>query len=71
MFIAEHKHVSKADAPVRRVEIFTGSGRRRSLTAEEKASIVAESFEDGVVTCHVARRHGLTPSQLVRLACQI
>ena len=41
-----------------------GSERRRSWTAQEKAAIVAESFEDGVRACHVARRHGLTPQQL-------
>ena len=35
-------HVSKAvDTPVRRIEVFTGSGRRRSWSAEEKAAIVA------------------------------
>ena len=48
----------------RRLEIFTGAGRRRAWTAEEKAAIVAESFEDGARVCHVARRHGLTPQQL-------
>jgi transposase len=65
MSISEHKHLSKDEgAPARRVEIFTGAGRRRSWTAQEKAAIVAESFEDGVRACHVARRHGLTPQQL-------
>ncbi len=61
--ISEHKHVSEG-VLARRVEIFTGAGRRRSWTAQEKAAIVAESFEDGVRACHVARRHGLTPQQL-------
>jgi transposase len=65
MSISERKHVSEDEAsPARRVEIFTGAGRRRSWTAQEKAAIVAESFEDGVRACHVARRHGLTPQQL-------
>jgi transposase-like protein len=65
MSISEHKHVSEADAaPTRRVEIFTGAGGRRNWTEQEKAAIVAESFEDGVRACHVARRHGLTPQQL-------
>ena len=65
MSISEHKHVSEGEAvPARRIEIFTGAGRRRSWTEQEKAAIVAESFEDGVRTCHVARRHGLTPQQL-------
>jgi len=64
MSISEHSHWSKDESVLaRRVEIFTGAGRRRSWTAQEKAAIVAESFEDGVRACHVARRHGLTPQQ--------
>jgi len=50
--------------PVRRIEVFTGAGRRRSWAAEDKARIVAESFADGETVCGVARRHGLTPQQL-------
>ena len=64
MSISERKHVSEGEAPARRIEIFTGAGRRRSWSAREKAAIVAESFEEGVPVCHVARRHGLTPQQL-------
>ena len=30
--------------PVRRIEVFTGAGRRRRWPAEEKAAIVAESY---------------------------
>jgi transposase len=50
--------------PVRRLEVFTGAGRRRAWTAEQKAGIVAESYADGVTVSAVARRHGLTPQQL-------
>jgi|SRR5215468_4748921 len=50
--------------PVRRLEVFTGAGRRRSWSAEQKAEIVAESYESGESVCAVARRHGLTPQQL-------
>jgi transposase len=58
-------HVSKAiEAPARRIEVFTGAGRRRIWTAEEKAAIVAESYGSGDTVCGVARRHGLTHSQL-------
>jgi transposase len=64
MSITEHMHVSEESAPAQRVEIFTGTGRRRSWTPEQKATIVAESFEAGVRASHVARRHGLTPQQL-------
>ena len=50
--------------PRRRLEIFTGAGRRRSWSAEAKARIVAESQAAGASVCAVARRHGLTPQQL-------
>ena len=49
---------------VRRLEVFTGSGRRRRWTAEQKVRIVAESYDGGESICAVARRHGLTPQQL-------
>ena len=54
---------SKAE-PVRRLEVFTGAGRRRTWRAEQKARIVAESYESGETVSAVARRHGLTPQQL-------
>ena len=50
--------------PPRRLEIFTGAGRRRTWSAEAKARIVAESQAAGASVCAVARRHGLTPQQL-------
>jgi transposase len=53
----------KPDA-VRRVEVFTGTGRRRAWTPEQKARIVAESYESDETVCAVARRHGLSPQQL-------
>lgn len=52
------------DEPVRRFEVFTGSGRRREWSDDQKAQIIAESCEPGVTVCSVARRHGLTPQQL-------
>jgi len=56
-------HQSKPE-PVRRLEVFTGAGRRRSWTAEQKAEILAESYDSGEKVSAVARRHGLTPQQL-------
>jgi transposase len=50
--------------PVRRIEVFTGAGRRRTWSPEEKAAIIAESYVEGETVCAVARRHGLTPQQL-------
>ena len=57
-------HKSKGE-PVRRLEIFTGSGRRRAWTPEQKAAILAESYESGDKVSAVARRYGLTPRQLL------
>lgn len=50
--------------PVRRLEVFTGAGRRRDWTVEQKARIIAESYAGGETVSSVARRHGLTPQQL-------
>jgi transposase len=44
---------SKAE-PVRRIEVFTGAGRRRG----------AESYDGGETVSAVARRYALTPQQL-------
>ena len=49
--------------PVRRLEVFTGAGRRRGWTADQKARVIAESYAGETVSA-VARRHGLTPQQL-------
>jgi len=50
--------------PARRLEIFTGAGRRRTWSAEQKAAIVAESLGGAESVSAVARRHGLTATQL-------
>ena len=50
--------------PVRRLEVFTGAGRRRKWSDEDKARIVAEIVASGESVCAVARRHGLSPQQL-------
>lgn len=65
MPISELTLKSKEDEPVRRFEAFTGSGRRREWSGEQKAQIAAESYEPGVTVSAVARRlHGLTSQQL-------
>jgi len=46
------------------MEVFTGAGRRRAWSAEEKAQIVAESYDSGESVSAVARRYALTPQQL-------
>lgn len=49
---------------VQRFEVFTGAGTRRDWPAEVKAAIVAESYSGQETVCAVARRHGLSHSQL-------
>jgi transposase len=50
--------------PVHRLEVFTGAGRRRSFSDEDKARIVEEIVTSGDSVSGVARRHGLSPQQL-------
>ena len=50
--------------PVHRLEVFTGRGRRRTWSAEDKARIVGEIITSGDSVSGVARRHGLSPQQL-------
>jgi transposase len=50
------RHQAKA---YRRIELITGDARRRRWTAEEKAQILAESFQPGVSVAEVARRYGM------------
>ena len=62
--MAEAMHEAMLDArheggSYRRVEVIMGQRRRRHWTAEEKARIVAESFEEGENISEVARRHGV------------
>lgn len=64
MSISQLTLTSSDEEPVRRFEVFTGSGRRRDWSDERKAQIVAESYVPGVTVCTVARRHGLPPRQL-------
>ena len=59
--ITEHSAITE---PVRRLEVFTGAGRRRTWSDEDKARIVAEIVTSGDSVSGVARRHGLSPQQL-------
>jgi transposase len=48
---------------LRRIEVITGTGRRRRWDAGTKARIVAESFEPGCAVSEVARRHDISPAR--------
>jgi len=55
-----HWHQHRHDHRVhRRVEIITGTDRRRSWPAEVKASVVAESLKPGVNVSALARERGI------------
>jgi transposase len=47
----------------RRVEVLTGTPRRRRWSAAKKAAIVAESLAPGAIASTVALRHGLHRNQ--------
>jgi transposase len=49
---------------LRRIEVITGTGRRRRWDTETKARLVAESFEPGRGVSEVARCHDISPSLL-------
>ncbi len=49
----------RSEAP-RRIEVITGTDRRRRWTRVEKARITAESFGPGETVAGVARRHGMS-----------
>lgn len=49
---------------VKLFEVFTGVGQRRDWAHKLKAVIFAESYSRQKTVCAVARRHGLSPSQL-------
>jgi transposase len=55
---AMHQDRHEGDA-YRRIELITGTARRRRWTIEEKAVIIAESTRPGVNVAEVARRFGV------------
>ena len=48
----------------RRVEVLTGTPRRRRWSTAEKAAIVSESLVPGAVTSEIALRYGVHRNQL-------
>lgn len=51
-------------ASVHRLEVISGSGRRRSFSDEFKVRVVEETLAPGAVVSRIARRHGLSPQQV-------
>ncbi|UZO94753.1 IS66-like element accessory protein TnpA [Roseomonas mucosa] len=48
----------------RRIEVLTGSGRRRIWSDDDKARIVSETLQPGAVVTEVARRWQVCPQQV-------
>jgi len=57
-------HLPNDGHSFRRVEVLTGTPRRRCWSTAEKAAIVAESLVPGAVTRAIALRHRLHRNQL-------
>ena len=58
-------HTLKPEAAVaRRLEVITGTGRRRRFSDDDKTRMIEETLAPGAVVSEVARRHGITPQQL-------
>ena len=53
-------HTLKPEA-VRRLEVISGTGRRRRFSNDDKARIIEETLAPDAVISEVARRHGITP----------
>ena len=49
---------------VHRLEVISGTGRRRRFSEEFKARVVEETFAPKAVASQIARRHGLSPQQV-------
>ena len=63
MCMLDHK-LKPEPEPVHRLEVITGTGRRRRFSDDDKARIMEETLAPGVFVSEVARRHGLSPQQL-------
>jgi transposase len=59
----DHKLEPEVTA-VRRLEVITGTGRRRQFSSDFKARIVEETLVPGAIVSNVARQHGLAPQQV-------
>jgi transposase len=59
----DHKLKPEATT-LRRLEVITGTGRRRQFSEDFKAGIVEETLVPGAIVSEVARRNGLTPQQV-------
>ena len=59
-----HRLMSEKD--YQRIEVITGSARRRRWSTEQKLRIIEDSYEAGASVSEVARRHGVAANLLFR-----
>ena len=59
----DNNDITSAVRP-RRIEVLSGSDRRRKWSDETKIAMVAEALAPEAVVSEVARRHDVVPSQL-------
>ena len=52
------------DTRAEKIEVITSTQRRRRWSLAENRSIVQETYEAGMSVSLVARKHGISPSQL-------
>lgn len=55
-----HQDTRKGDEGYRRIELISGTSRRRRWSDEERARILTESFAPGANISAIARRHGVS-----------
>jgi transposase len=53
-----------SDEPFQRIEVITSVQRRRRWSVAEKVRLVEEAMQPGMSVSYVARRAGISPSQL-------
>ncbi len=63
-YIPRHRHMSDDD--FQRIEVITGTARRRRWSTEQKLRIIEESYDPGETVSAVARRHGVAANLLFR-----
>jgi len=54
-----------------RIEVITGTARRRRWTGEQKLRIIEETYEPGESVSAVARRHGVAANLVFRWRLRI
>ena len=63
MSTLDHK-LEREVTSVHRLEVISGTGRRRQFTEDFKARVVEETLVPGAIVSGVARQLGLTPQQV-------